>query len=90
MKHRFILLNQTPSGSQCSSAMFPRKKKFKVMPTTVNIMATVLKDEGGVLILNFLPPGIITKLNSVALVRERTIPTERPLPVGEVSANFCG
>ena len=32
----------------------------------------------------------ILKLNSVALVRERTIPTERPPPVGEVSANFCG
>jgi hypothetical protein len=31
-----------------------------------------------------------TKLNSMALVRERTIPTERPPPVGEVSANFCG
>jgi hypothetical protein len=30
------------------------------------------------------------KLNSVALVRERTIPTERPPPVGEVSANICG
>jgi len=30
------------------------------------------------------------KLNSVALVRERTIPTERLPPVGEVSANFCG
>ena len=28
--------------------------------------------------------------NSVALVRERTIQTERPPPVGEVSANFCG
>ena len=28
--------------------------------------------------------------NSVALVRERTIPTERPPPVSEVSANFCG
>ena len=28
--------------------------------------------------------------NSVALVRERTIPTERPPPVGEVNANFCG
>ena len=28
--------------------------------------------------------------NSVALVRERTTPTERPPPVGEVSANFCG
>ena len=32
----------------------------------------------------------IIKLNSVALIRERTIPTERPPPVGEVSANFCG
>ena len=31
-----------------------------------------------------------TKLNSVALVRERTILTERPPPAGEVSANFCG
>ena len=30
------------------------------------------------------------KKNSVALVRVRTIPTERPPPVGEVSANFCG
>jgi hypothetical protein len=27
--------------------------------------------------------------NSVALFRERTIPTERPPLVGEVSANFC-
>ena len=32
----------------------------------------------------------IYKLNSVALVRERTIPTERPPPVGEVSVLFCG
>jgi hypothetical protein len=30
------------------------------------------------------------KLNYVALVRERTIPTERPPLVGEVSANLCG
>jgi hypothetical protein len=29
-----------------------------------------------------------TKLNSVTLVRERTISTKRPLLVGEVSANF--
>jgi len=34
-------------------------------------------------------PQHLTK-NSVALVRTRTIPTERPPPVGEVSANFCG
>jgi hypothetical protein len=31
-----------------------------------------------------------TKLNSVALVSERTIPTERPQLVGEVSAKSCG
>jgi hypothetical protein len=30
------------------------------------------------------------RLNSMALVRERTIPTERPPPVVEVSANFWG
>jgi hypothetical protein len=28
--------------------------------------------------------------NSMALVRERTIPAERPPLVGEVNANFCG
>jgi hypothetical protein len=30
-----------------------------------------------------------TKLNSVAFSPKRTIPTERPPLVGEVSANFC-
>jgi hypothetical protein len=28
------------------------------------------------------------KLNSVVLVRKRTIPTQRPQPADEVSANF--
>jgi hypothetical protein len=37
-----------------------------------------------------LPLSQVLKLNSVASVRERTIPTERPPLVGEVSANFCG
>jgi hypothetical protein len=32
----------------------------------------------------------LTISNSVALVRERTIPIERSPFVGEVSANFCG
>ena len=43
-------------------------------------------------ITNLEVQGNITKLklNSVALVRERTVPTERPPPVGEVNANFCG
>jgi hypothetical protein len=30
------------------------------------------------------------KLNSVAVVRKRTIPSERPPLVGEVSVNLCG
>jgi hypothetical protein len=30
------------------------------------------------------------KTNSVALVRKRTIPTERPPLVGEINANFSG
>jgi hypothetical protein len=30
------------------------------------------------------------KKNSMVLVRKRTIPTERPSHVGEVSANFSG
>jgi hypothetical protein len=30
----------------------------------------------------------LNKTNSVALVRKRTVPTERPPPVGEVSANY--
>jgi hypothetical protein len=34
--------------------------------------------------------GTFHKKKSVALVRERTIPTERPPLVGEVSANVCG
>jgi hypothetical protein len=37
---------------------------------------------------SLMPDG--KKKNSVALVRKRTIPTERPSIVGEVSANFCG
>jgi hypothetical protein len=32
---------------------------------------------------------IITNNNTVALVRQRTIPTERSQLVGEVYANFC-
>jgi len=32
----------------------------------------------------------VEDINSVALVRTRTISTEQPPPVGEVSAKFCG
>jgi hypothetical protein len=33
-------------------------------------------------------PNPDTLTNSVVLVRKRTIPTERPQPAGEISANF--
>jgi hypothetical protein len=33
---------------------------------------------------------IYYKINFVALVHEKTIPTEPPLLVGEANANFCG
>jgi hypothetical protein len=33
---------------------------------------------------------LILKLNSVVLVRKRTIQSVRPPRFGEVSANFCG
>ena len=39
---------------------------------------------------NIINLDLLSLLNSVALVRKRTIPTERPPPVGEVNANFCG
>jgi hypothetical protein len=38
----------------------------------------------------FLANSVLSKkLNSMAFVRKRTIPTERPPLVGEVSANLC-
>jgi hypothetical protein len=57
-------------------------KRLQVMPT-IHLDLVLQGKEGE----GMLDAG----LNSVALVRERTIPTERPPPpVGEVSANFCG
>jgi hypothetical protein len=40
--------------------------------------------------INDLVKFYIKQTNSVALVRKRTIPTERPPLLGEVSANFSG
>jgi hypothetical protein len=52
----------------------------------VNLNASISKGHHKLLLLLLL----LLKLNSVALVLELTIPTERPPLVGEVSANFCG
>jgi hypothetical protein len=56
-------------------------------------MSTFLSQKCGYLskvALRLIRQGITVETNSVALVRERTIPTERPPRVCEVSANFCG
>ena len=62
----------------CTECLFYRAPDHGICPGMSRRMQTVLAD-----------PTVDTK-NSVASVRERTIPTERPPPVGEVSANFCG
>ena len=53
-------------------------------------MPRIIRPSVACLALPIFPHYLIKKKNSVALVRKRTIPTERPPPVGEVSANFCG
>ena len=52
----------------------------------VLILYVVVVDSSFIIYLNIY---IKLHINSVAIVRERTIPTERPPPVGEVSANFA-
>jgi len=83
----FIILqvHSTCSGCQPHSS----SREHKTVTTT--------SGAGHAVLCSYLPPtwpSLATlegdKLNSVALVRTRTIPTERPPPVGEVSANFCG
>jgi hypothetical protein len=63
-----------------------QKSRMKTRPTvyftTYSMKPLFLSSDGEVL--------GIKKTNSVALVRERTMTTERPPLVGEVSANFCG
>jgi hypothetical protein len=62
-----------------------------VVPKTSNTMTNVKYREGSENSTEILCGNIYKKqTNSVALVRKRTIPTERPPLVGEVSANFCG
>jgi hypothetical protein len=55
------------------------------MITDETLQSTISKRDRGLKVIIKLP---LTKLNSMVLVRKRTIPTERPQPAGEVSANF--
>ena len=67
------------------------------MEIKVRVVIKFVNNEMGVRVIRLIPDSRQectlrndTELNSVALVRTRTIPTERPPPIGEVSANFCG
>jgi hypothetical protein len=51
------------------------------------LLGTDLVSVGGVT-MGVIPTYLLTY--SMALVRKRTIPTERPPLVGELNANFCG
>jgi hypothetical protein len=57
--------------------------KFQKVNPIIDIYLSV--DALNIITLN----QIYVKLNSVATVRERTIPTERPTLVREIRANFC-
>jgi hypothetical protein len=65
---------------------------FRITHVFLNLLSEARINLSCSVFLPALKPQTVfySKLNSVALVRERTIPTERPPPVGEVSANFCG
>jgi hypothetical protein len=76
---------------------FPGCKVAKDVKKATDLhLAVRLRMPGGMPSLHYtcsqcVPNKLNTKeLNSVALVRKQTIPTERPPLVGEVSANFCG
>jgi hypothetical protein len=57
---------------------------FLVRPTEMVPEASVICNQ----LERLIPPP--PKTNSVAWVRERTVQTDRPPLVGELSANFCG
>jgi hypothetical protein len=56
----------------------------------VVVILTAAEAAAAILVVVVVVVVVVKLKNSVALVRERTIQTERPPPVGEVSANFCG
>ena len=67
-----------------------KQKGAQVIPIVISSTGVIPKSLSQSLTRLNLHPNTYIKLNSVVLVRTRTIPTERPPPVGEVSANFCG
>jgi len=79
----FVRLNQNLCSDRTRTRLAAKTAKFLEFIIPLSRQAPLLE------LLHVAVPCKL-KLNSVALVRTRTIPTERPPPVGEVSANFCG
>jgi hypothetical protein len=70
----------------------PKRTNPKVMMLTAsNVMMTAYSlKQDSLLSCSCTELRLSLKLNSVTVDRKRTIPTERPPLVGEVSANLCG
>ena len=66
----------------------PGRQKLKESKTRDQFLDVILEGVYNSWRLRLITEALLAV--SVALVRERTTPTERPPPVGEVSANFCG
>jgi hypothetical protein len=71
-----------------NTRVIARQLLGKQVSAATDTQSTMLKQRFllGLLAVNLGPN---KKLNSVAVVRKRTIPTERSPLVGEVSANLC-
>jgi hypothetical protein len=63
---------------------------FREKPAPISLCHLYYRLRGVKLSADRLRQVTALKLNSVAFVRERTMPTERPPLVDEVTANFCG
>jgi hypothetical protein len=59
-------------------------------PLEHDVSDTEISDVRGGLFFSIFITKTLKKLNTVAVVRKRTISTVRPPLVGEVSANLCG
>jgi hypothetical protein len=82
----FELPPHFPAFGHFDTGEFTNWLELDVMPPPCMVLIYVTCS-GAVCALNF---GCYIKTNFVALVRGRTIPTERPPPVGEGSANSYG
>jgi hypothetical protein len=89
--HDYRVVGLCPSSGILKAQKDTTFRKLNLFPSSGEGWETpTLSGPLGRVNLNYWTTYVAIKINSVAFVRERTIPTERPPLVGEVSANFCG